>query len=515
MYLKFKQKVGKYESEEIAEFDDEIARGFINLKQAEASTAGEWFQASLKSEMAAAELRFQAKLDSVMKAGSEQTRSIIGPPGGGANFQHIADGKAAAELERVRFGDILRCIHASQAKGAPEDMRRWATERMQRVYSEDQIEYKVDPATGQFHSIVTRQLIGGGTETITRTGTDSLGGGATYGFTVKPEYLGDLFRIAREQEVFADAARTVPVVQGVEVKYPALDQYQTPTLLNGVPQSAVFAGITLSYLGETATRVSSDGKTNEIDFKIVDMTGATDYSRDYIVDNFIAMDSVITGIFGEAMAWIEDWVTIRGNGLAQPQGYFNANATLSGGGVSGGATRAVTLKIVAEDLGWMLSHLAGQCWSTCRWIAHPSTIPQLFILNNAAGTPVFQPNALMTQADELSIIKGSTSDGRINRQVGLLFNRPIMFTEKVPQLGTTGDISLVCPPHYGLAKRSGIEVGVSEHFYFSTDRIAYRFKLRHDGRSLWRAPYTDTSGATATSIGTGWQTSPFITLAHL
>jgi HK97 family phage major capsid protein len=380
------------------------------------------------------------------------------------------------------------------------------------VYSDERAEYTVDDNTGELRSTVTRTLPGGGTEVVIRTGTDSLGGGATYGYTVKPEYLTELFRIATEQQVFAPACRNVPVTQGVEVKYPALDQYQAPTLLNGVPQSAAFAGITLSYLGETATRVSSDGKTNEIDFKIVDMTGATDYSRDYIVDSYVNMEPVITGIFGEAMAFIEDWVVIRGTGLGQPQGYFKAAATIQGGAAAGNASRANAGEIASDDLAWMLSHLSPQCWRSARWITHPSTLTQLFILQNKSGTNVFQPNSLIAQSDQLSIMKGSTSEGLTNRPMGILFGYPVYFSEKVPQLGTTGDISLVCPSQYGLATRSGIEIGVSEHFYFSTDRIAYRFKRRHDGRSLWRNAYTDISGATTSAIGTGWTSSPFIVL---
>jgi HK97 family phage major capsid protein len=522
MFVRFLQAIGRYAVADIDEFDDQVAAGFIATKQAEASTAGAWMAASRAAEMAAAETRMSAAIAKAV-ADISLTRGAPGtvrggPPngGGGVDFKTLGEQKDASERDLPnqdgKFGDILRCIHAVGARGTPMEMVSFAQKRLRNVYSDEAIEYKVDDATGSFTSVVTRNLPGGGTEVITRTGTDSLGGGATYGFTVKPEYLGTLFRIAREQEVFANVTRSVPVTQGVEVKYPALDQYQTPTLLNGIPQSAAFAGITLSYLGETAARVSSDGKTNEIDFKIVDMTGATDYSRDYIVDNFIAMDGVITGLFGEAMAFIEDWVCIRGSGLGQPQGYFRANATLQGGAASGNASRANAGDIASDDLAWMLSHLSPQCWRSARWITHPSTISQLFILNNKSQTPVFQPNSLVSQSDQLSIMKGSTSDGMINRPMGVLMGYPVYFTEKVPQLGTTGDISLVCPDQYGLATRAGIEIGVSEHFYFSTDRIAYRFKRRHDGRSLWRQAYTDISGATNSSIGTGWQSSPFIVL---
>ena len=276
-----------------------------------------------------------------------------------------------------------------------------------------------------------------------------------------------------------------------------------PTVVNGIPQAAVFAGITLAYKNEVAARVESDATAEEIEFKIVDLTGATSYSRDYIVDNFIAMDSIVTALFGDAMAWIEDWVCIHGNGVGQPQGYFNSNALIQ-------ITRSNANKIASDDLGAMLAQLAGQCERSARWIAHRSTIPQLFILNNKSATPVFQPNALVMQSDPLSIMGTGSSDQVTFQSSGTLLGYPIFFTEKVPQLGTPGDLTLVCPNQFGLAERLGMEIGVSEHFYFSTDKIAYRFKKRHDARSLWRAPYQDAS-AVATG-GAAWLTSPFLML---
>lgn len=514
MHVEFLQDWESWKKGQIShEISDELGALLIKEGQARSSDVMGFMRSANASEMA--KLR-EELIGTVKTTLSELRAAPTGPPNGGGavDFGRISEGTPAFEAKEHKrnFTDVLRCIHAVQAKGAPAEMRMWAEKRLQHVYSDEQIEYKYDDATGKFNSHVTRQLQGGGTETIIRTGTDSLGGGATYGYSIQPNYLGDLFRIARESEVFASACRDIPMPNGVETKYPALGQYSPPIVLNGIIQPAVFGGITLSYVGETTARVSSDSSMEEINFKAVDMTGATDFSRDYIVDNFIAMDSIVTGMFGDAMAWMEDWMTIQGPNTACPQGFFNSSATIQGGGISGGATRETANKITSGDLGWMLSHLA-PCPSP-RWIAHRSTIPQLFILNNVSGTPVFQPNSSIVQSDPLSIMNKSNPGASITTVAGMLLGLPIFFTEKVPQLGATGDISLVCPSQFGLAERENFEVGMSEHFYFSTDRIAYRFKKRHDARSLWRKPYTDASGGPA-SPTTGWTISPFIMLAHV
>ncbi len=516
MILEFVKPFGSWKPGDIAEetapgqpISETFGRSMIDQGFARQSTEIAQVRSMLQAD---AERRHQEMLAETRALLQGNKTAPKGPPTGGGelNFNSISTGEPVFEQGKRHFSDVLRCIHAVAAKGAPPEIVEYASNRLRHVYSEEKTEYKINAQTGKIDSVVTRNLEGGGVEVITRTGTDSLGGGATYGFTIKPNYLGDMFRIAREREVFASSARSVPVVQGIETKYPALGQYSLPTVLNGLPQPAIFAGITLAYKGETAARVESDAIAEEIDFKVVDLTGATSYSRDYIVDNYIAMDSIVTALFGDALAWQEDWVTIRGNALGQPQGYFNSSALIRGGAASGNAGRANSGKIASDDLGWMLSHLAGECERSARWIAHRSTIPQLFILNNAAGTPVFQPNALIMQADPLSIMATGSSDKVSFQSSGTLLGYPIFFTEKVPQLGSPGDITLVCPLQYGLAERLGMEIGVSEHFYFSTDKIAYRFKKRHDGKSLWRAPYNDASAIT--TGGAAWQVSPFIML---
>lgn len=513
MILEFIKPFGSWKLGDIASetapgqpISEAFGRSMIDQGLAKASTEMEQVRASLAADSERRHQETLAEMRSILQGGKTTPK---GPPGGAAMIEavttetHISAGEPVFEQGKKHFSDVLRCIHAASAKGAPPELAEFAANRLRHVYAEEKVEYKVNTSTGKMDSIVTRHLDGGGTETITRTGTDSVGGGGTYGFTVKPTWLGDLFRFAREREVFASACRAIPVVQGVEVKYPALGQYSPPTFINGLPQAAVFAGVTLGYKGEISARPTSDAKTEEIDFKIVDLTGATTYSRDYIVDNFIAMDSIVTGIFGDAMAWQEDWVTIRGNADGQPQGFFNSPALIS-------INRANASKISSDDLAAMLAQLAGQCERSARWIAHRSTITQLFILNNKGGTPVFQPNALVMQADPLSIMATGSSDQVTFQSSGTLFGYPIFFTEKVPQLGTPGDLNLVCPNQYGLAERAGLEIGLSEHFLYSTDQIYYRFKKRHDARSLWRAPYQDASAVTAG--GSPWMVSPFIQL---
>ncbi len=503
MFIKLSRSVGAWEKDSVQEIVDDIARGYVKAGHATEIDGSEYLRASraagdeaLKTEI------MRSVADTIKTALADQAkRGKPLPPGGGGhvNFEKIAAGEDRAETENERakkrsggMGHALRCIGISgkgHVMGFDPNVIAHCNRQLQAM-SEEFTEYAFDDNTGQFTATTTRDLAGGGVETITRTGTDSLSGGATYGFALKPEFLGNVFEISTEQQVFIDKAQDIPVTQGNEVRWPAWDQYRAPTTAGGITQSAVFAGIQLYWKGETAQRTSTDALLNMINFKINDLTAFTSFSRDFVVDSYLAFDSAVTRMIGRAFGWMADYMGIQGTGLGKPQGYLNSGSTLV-------VNRGASSKIYPADLTAMISKCSPMVWDSLCWITNITTFPQLSILNDGTNY-VFQPNALISQAMKLSAMDKSVG-GRgaelMHRPMGDLLGFPVYFTEKVPVLGSTGDLSLVAPSQYGRARRSGMEVAVSEHFFFDTDLVAYRMKERYDGKALWRAPYQQADGS--------------------
>jgi HK97 family phage major capsid protein len=521
MYLKVTRAVpgSAWPVGSVQDIPELLGRSFAASGYGEEVDGSAWLQASRAAQDEALRTGIMRDVGEAIKqalaehgklkpSGTDGSRT--GPPdgGGGVNFKRIAAGEDPADDENKRTlarkdRGIGEALHLIAIAGHPnqfgENAARHAAARLQGM-SDNVAKWNYREDSGKFESETTRHLPGGGIETITRTGTDSLSGGATYGFSLKPEYLGNLFEISMEEQVFANAAQQIPVGQGIEVYWPAWDQYQPPTTVNGIQQSAVFAGISLGYVGEISTRPSSDGLLNMIKYKIVDLTGFTTLSRDFVVDNYVGMDSAITRMFGRAIGWMRDYMSIQGAGMGKPQGYFNSSATLV-------VSRAVSSKIRPVDLTTMIQNTSPMVWKDLRWITNITTYNQLAILYDGTNY-VFQPNALISQAMELSIMnraEGGMNANRVHRPMGTLLGFPLYFSEKVPTLGNTGDLSLVAPSQYGIANRSGLEVAVSEHRYFELDEIAYRFKDRHDMKSLWRAPYQQADGSST-------KVSPFVIL---
>lgn len=534
-FVKMLRTAHSWEEGRSYDLDDEQAALLVKQKYATAISANDYVEAtravkdaelrdSIMDEM---QRRFRTLMPGATGGGSPDggtngaaTPATPAPPngGGGINFGHIAGGNdPAARANELLLKRIESENRAGRSAGmaeimglvgilakpqlfSPTDVQH-AQRRMQGLcgFATEQV---FNETTGRWDYKETRSMgNGGGLQTIIRTGTDSLAGGTTYGFAVKPEYLGNIFEISMEQQVFANAAMRIPVGQGVEVKYPAWDQYQAPVTAGGVIQSATYAGISLYYETEAAPRVPTDGKLNMIDFKIVDLTAFTALSRDFVVDNYLAFDAALTRMIGRAFGWMTDYMSIQGPGIGRPQGYLNSPATLA-------VTRHASNTITSNDLTSMIASVTPMVWGNLRWITNITTIPQLAILYNNAGTPVFQPNALITQAQEFSIMDksvGGTGAELMHRPMGTLLGFPVYFSEKVAALGNPGDLSLVAPSQYGVAERSGVEIAVSEHYYFLNDLIAYRLKQRHDMKSLWRGPYTQADGSNTL-------VSPFVVL---
>jgi HK97 family phage major capsid protein len=79
-----------------------------------------------------------------------------------------------------------------------------------------------------------------------------------------------------------------------------------------------------------------------------------------------------------------------------------------------------------------------------------------------------------------------------------IMGRPVIFTEKVPAAGTTGDLSFVDLSYYLIGDRQSVAVAASDQFAFQNDQTAYRLIERVDGRPWLQSPLTPHNGSSST-----------------
>lgn len=467
---------------ETVEFPDGVGRSYVDGEYAKEVSVVDHLRSQMAAEMAG------IKTD-LTQALTEAVRTVPKPPA----YQTIEPGEASGDRDQngrsgqaITPGELVRALYWARSvddERITDGMRDHARARLKSWEKQKQAEQT------QWVDRSMDHVSGDNPHGVARDGSESTNGAPTYGYLVRPGFGTDVFRIESETDVFT-GLRQIPTGSAVEFKHPALDQYSTSTPTNRA--SNLFGGVTLYRKPEDQARTPSDARLSEIIFKITDLTAMTKVSRDLLADSYIDLNSYLQSLFREAFGWRRDYDFLYGSGVGEPLGILDpaAAAVIRGGGVSGGATRAITGKIVYEDLAWMISRIWPAARQGMYWILNAQAASQLQAIKDAGGTGyVFQPNSMVSQAMAPSIYQGGTWDG-------VLMGFPVKLSEKAPALNTTGDLTLFSPRYYGEATRAGLEVGITEHRYWETDQVGIRWKLRNDGRPMMKGPIKGADGNT-------------------
>ena len=158
-------------------------------------------------------------------------------------------------------------------------------------------------------------------------------------------------------------------------------------------------------------------------------------------------------------------------------------------------TRVTPGHFKLADAAAMISHAQIRSWDTACWVMHQSVIPDLIqMVDNTSS------NRLVWMSP---FGDGKVGGAAMKLPQAFLNGLPIYFTEKLPPLGTTGDVMLVDWSRYVIGNRMDLQIDVSPHFKFQNNQLAWRVIARCDAKPWLNNYITDASG---------WQVSPFVAL---
>lgn len=309
---------------------------------------------------------------------------------------------------------------------------------------------------------------------VQKVAMDSLSG-MTGGYLVPESISYALMEGLAERSVIRPRALVVPMTtRTISLPMPSTG---SGTTAYGAGVSPFFGGMTFSWLGGEGVALTETEPTFR-EGKLVarDLIGYAVVSNQLVQDIGAEGELALARLFGRAAAWAEEYGFLRGTGTGtlQPMGILNANCAID-------ITRAGSNAISQVDIAKMTAKLIPGGWAASIWMTHPTTLEKIM------GLSTWIPNA-----NPLGSEFGA---------VGTLMTRPLFVTEKLPPLGTRGDLIFFDPSAYVIGDRQQIMIEASDQVRFSTFQTVFKVWVRVDGQPVLSDKVILADGAeTASSI---------------
>jgi len=269
-----------------------------------------------------------------------------------------------------------------------------------------------------------------------------------------PEYWSEiLWDPVIENSVVLSRAHVIPMKSNVQ---------HVPAFGIGSHSIDIFDGFIAYWSGETSTLSETTPKMRSVDFDAKKLSIYTTLSNELLMD-MPGADATITKAMSQALEWYLDYYLLNGVGGGEPLGLINSAAIVSVAKETGQTADT----IVYDNLAKMFSRMLPGCRQKAVWVCNANCIPQLLKMSVPIGTSGSFYPVLNDKGGTFSI-----------------FSRPVVITEKLPQLGDANDIVFADLSQYAVGLRKDIWVDKSEHFLFSTDKTAFRAQVRVDAHLL-------------------------------
>ncbi len=294
------------------------------------------------------------------------------------------------------------------------------------------------------------------------------------GFLVQQDFSDELITLAHNTGILMNKTRKIPISANAN-----------SIKINGVDESSRVAGsrwggIRGYWAAEAEEKTASKAKFRKIELGLNKLIGLV-YLTDELLQDTVALESVIRQGFAEEFGFMIDDSIINGNGVGKPLGILNSGALVSVAKETGQAAQT----LVAENVEKMYSRLMTSSLSKSIWYINQDVWPSIYQLHHAVGTggvSMFIPAGSISQTP-----------------FGTLMGRPIQPIEQCQTLGTKGDVYLADLSQYITADKGGMTSALSIHVKFTSDQTVIRFVYRIDGQPVLSTALTPFKGSNTTS----------------
>jgi HK97 family phage major capsid protein len=275
--------------------------------------------------------------------------------------------------------------------------------------------------------------------------------GVVGGYLVPLDYSLALMKVISEESFIYPRAHKVPML-AAETLCPRIDVETAPASAGISP---FFGGIVFKW-GSSQAPQETEPTFRQLSLKAWDLLGYATVSNDWLGDTGPDGEAAVVELFGKAAAWYAEYAFLQGTGTAaqMPLGILKAGQTKAVARAGGNA-------VAAADVANMTAALLPASWPRAIWACSPTVKAQLVKIST------YFLNAC-----------GLEPDGRHYSLDGIAG----YVTEKLPPLGTAGDLILFDPWLYVIGVRQEVLVDVSPHSRFQTNQTDFRIWMRMDGK---------------------------------
>ncbi len=305
----------------------------------------------------------------------------------------------------------------------------------------------------------------------------SMGTGAEGGYALPEQFDATIRQVQAQEAIVRPRATVIPAGSPPDAKltFPALDQ---------TSGSNIYGGVTVVHTGEAITMTETSFKLREVSLEPKEISAYVVLSNKLIM-NWVASGSFASRVLSSAMAGQEDYDFMRGDGINKATGFINCAAAIAYSRAGAGA-------IAFADAYGMLARMLMRGGSYA-WLASQTTIPQLAAMVDAGSHAVWLGGA------------GPANNAGAGPLPSTLLGLPVIFVDRLPALGTKGDISLVNLSMYLIKDGSGPIVASSEDILFLSNRTVFKIVWNVDAKP-WLTEPIGLEGSTTNTV------SPFIIL---
>jgi HK97 family phage major capsid protein len=304
----------------------------------------------------------------------------------------------------------------------------------------------------------------------------SMGTGSEGGYALPEQFRPEILQVQPQDAIVRSRSTVIPAGSPPDAKLtmPALDQ---------TSGSNIYGGVVITHTGEGITMTETDAKLREVTMEPKEIS-AYIITTNKLLNNWDAASSFLTTQLRKAMAGAEDYDFMRGDGINKALGFINASCAVT-------ATRAGAGAIAYADIYNMYARL--KMGGNPLWIASQTTIPSLVTIVDAGSHALW-------------VGGGNLPTGISTALPPTLFGIPIVFADRLPALGTSGDINLVDLQYYLIKDGSGPFAAVSTELLFLSNRTVFKVVWNVDAKP-WLTEAIGLEGATTSTV------SPFVKLS--